>query len=118
MIFSLYQILGWGRSMGSLRGTIPCSFKRKIGGQLWCLILAKRKSPVFRAKKKLETLSLREFRQISVGKKKSSNRRVERVVLLPSKLKRKKMKKKKHTSFLKYRRKNKFALAIFAVFSS
>jgi hypothetical protein len=33
------------------------------------LILAKRKSPVFRAKKKLETLSLREFRQISVGKK-------------------------------------------------
>ena len=69
MIFSLYQILGWGRSMGSLRGTIPCSFKRKIGGQLWCLILAKRKSPVFRAKKKLETLSLREFRQISVGKK-------------------------------------------------
>merc|ERR1739840_43642 len=82
-----------------------CSFKRKIGGQLWCLILAKRKSPVFRAKKKLETLSLREFRQISVGKK-SSNRRVERVV--SRQIEEKKDEKKEAYFVPKYRRKNKF----------
>ena len=67
-LFFSCQILGWGRSMGSFRGTIPCSSKRKIGGQLWCLIWLKEKVQFF-APKKLETLSLREFRQISVGKK-------------------------------------------------
>ena len=78
--------------MGSLRGTIPCSFKRKIGGQLWCLILAKRKSPVFRAKKTGNPVA--SWIQADIRrKKKSSNRRVERVVL-PSKIEEKKDEKK------------------------
>ena len=106
MIFSLYQILGWGRSMGSLRGTIPCSFKRKIGGQLWCLILAKRKSPVFRAKKTGNPVA--SWIQADIRRKKKIVKSSCRTCRPPVKNWREKRWKKKHTSFLKYRRKNNF----------
>ena len=73
--------------------------------------LAKR-SPVF-APKKLDPVA--SWIQADIRRKKSSNRRVERVV--SRQIEEKKMKKKKHTSFLSIEEKQ-FALAIFAVFSS
>ena len=92
--------------MGSLRGTIPCSFKRKIGGQLWCLILAKRKSPVFRAKKTGNPVA--SWIQADIRRKKKIVKSSCRTCRPPVKNWREKRWKKKHTSFLKYRRKNNF----------
>ena len=85
--------------MGALRRTIPCSSKRKIGGQLWCLIWLKE---VQFSRKKNWILSFREFRQISVGKKivKSSCRTCR----LPSNW-REKDEKKEAYFVPKYRRK-------------
>ena len=74
--------------------------------------LAKR-SPVFRAKKTGSCRFVNSGRYPS--EKKSSNRRVERVV--SRQIEEKKDEKKKHTSFLSIEEKQ-FALAIFAVFSS
>ena len=85
--------------MGTLRGTIPCSSKRKIGGQLWCLIgsrLIWLKEVQFSRQKKLDPVA--SWIQADIRRKKSSNRRVERVV--SRQIEEKKMKKKKHTSFL------------------
>ena len=76
--------------------------------------LAKR-SPVFRAKKTGNPVA--SWIQADIRrKKKSSNRRVERVVSRQIEEK-KDENKKKHTSFLSIEEKQ-FALAIFAVFSS
>lgn len=75
--------------------------------------LAKR-SPVFRAKKTGSCRFVNSGRYPS--EKKSSNRRVERVVSRQIEEK-KDENKKKHTSFLSIEEKQ-FALAIFAVFSS
>ena len=100
MIFSLYQILGWGRSMGPLRRTISCSSKRKIGGQLWCLIWLKEVQ--FFAPKKLDPVA--SWIQADIRrKKKSSNRRVERVV--SRQIEEKKDEKKEAYFVPKYRRK-------------
>ena len=99
MIFSLYQILGWGRSMGPFRGTIPCSSKRKIGGQLWCLSWLKEVQ--FFAPKKLDPVA--SWIQADIRRKKNRQIVVSNVSS-PVKLKRKRWKKEAY--FVpKYRRK-------------
>ena len=74
--------------MGTLRGTIPCSSKRKIGGQLWCLIWLKEVQ--FSRQKTGSCRFVKSGRYPS--EKKSSNRRVERVV--SRQIEEKKMKKR------------------------
>ena len=86
--------------MGSLRGTIPCSSKRKIGGQLWCLSWLKEVQ--FFAPKKLDLVA--SWIQADIRRKKNRQIVVSNVSS-PVKLKRKKMKKKEAYFVPKYRRK-------------